>query len=129
MDDEARLCICCGKNPVTWPRVCDDCTDHKAQAELANHYGVECYEHPVTGELILITGMECKTCGMIYDGGSFCTYCGDRNPTGDSEEDFELMLDDEYLDFETEEAALQGLALDAPSSPFIQGVLCTLRLS
>ena len=31
----------------------------------------------------------CRTCGMIYDGGQFCTHCGDRNPTNDPELEFE----------------------------------------
>ena len=59
-------CICCHKNEVTWPKVCDDCTDHEAQAELAREYFGE--------------DRTCKTCGMLYDGGQCCTYCGDRKP-------------------------------------------------
>ena len=82
---EKKMCICCGKNPVTWPRVCDDCIDHEAQAELATVYGLEAWEDPMTGEIILSTGMECHNCGMIYDGGSFCTYCGNHNPLDDPE--------------------------------------------
>ena len=58
-------CICCKKNEVTWPKVCDDCIDHEAQAELAREYSYN---------------MTCKICGMIHDGGQCCTYCGDRDP-------------------------------------------------
>lgn len=79
---QTEMCICCGKNPVTWPRVCDECIDHEAQAELAELYGYNVSEGPY-GELICATGMECRTCGMIYDGGNFCTYCGDKNPLGE----------------------------------------------
>jgi len=61
-------CICCHKTEVTWPLVCDECADHEAQAALVRKYfGYE-------------NDMRCKTCGMIYDGGQFCTYCGDRDP-------------------------------------------------
>ena len=61
----SELCICCHKNPVTWPRVCDACQDHDAQDELLAYFG---------------DGHECRTCGMIYDGGMRCTYCGDEDP-------------------------------------------------
>ena len=79
---DSDLCICGGQNPVTWPRVCDACIDHAAQAELALQYGYQVSEGPF-GEVIGTTGMECRTCGLIYDGGNFCTYCGDRNPLGE----------------------------------------------
>jgi hypothetical protein len=83
------LCICCGKKPVTWPRVCEDCIDHEAQAALALEYGIYVEEGPF-GEEISSTGYECRSCGMIYDGGMRCTYCGDSNPLDDSELDEEL---------------------------------------
>ena len=66
------LCICCHKNEVTWPKVCDDCTDHEAQAELAREY---------VGE----DNRTCRTCGMIYGYGQCCTYCGDTEPLGEGE--------------------------------------------
>lgn len=31
----------------------------------------------------------CRTCGKIYDGGQFCSYCGDRNPLNDPEIEYE----------------------------------------
>jgi len=34
-------CICCGKNEVTWPRVCSECRDESAQAQLALDYGYD----------------------------------------------------------------------------------------
>ena len=76
---ELSRCMCCRTNSVGWPRVCDECTDHEAQAELASYYGLESYEDP-DGNLIAVTGMECKSCGMLYDGGMRCTYCGDPDP-------------------------------------------------
>jgi len=66
-------CILCKKKEVTWPLVCNDCIDHEAQAELAQIYGDD-------------ESMRCRSCGMIYDGGMRCTYCGDSDPT-DSGED------------------------------------------
>ena len=76
MDDK---CISCGDNPVTWPRVCKDCRDEEAQAELADYY-MDLGDDP--------NEWKCRTCGMIYDGGQFCTYCGDRDPldTGEMED-------------------------------------------
>jgi RNA polymerase subunit RPABC4/transcription elongation factor Spt4 len=65
----ANVCISCGRTPVTWPRVCPDCTDQEAQAILAS----EGYE-------------ECKSCGMLYDGGMRCTYCGDPDPWDQGED-------------------------------------------
>ena len=56
-------CISCKSNEVTWPLVCDDCTDHEAQAFLA-----------------LEDCRRCRSCGMYYDGGMRCTYCGDIDP-------------------------------------------------
>ena len=83
-----ELCICCHKNRVTWPLVCDDCKDHDAQAQLALQYGYDVVEGAY-GDVSVATGMECRTCGMIYDGGMRCTYCGDPDPTdsGESEDD------------------------------------------
>jgi hypothetical protein len=75
-------CIICGKNEVTWPLVCDKCKDHETQAQLALDYGIEVMEGPY-GDTLVGTGMECRTCGMIYDGGMRCTYCGDPNPLND----------------------------------------------
>ena len=80
------ICICCHKNPVTWPLVCNDCKDHDAQAVLALDYGIEFMEGP-DGEMISGTGMECRNCGMIYDGGMRCTYCGDSDPLDSGEDD------------------------------------------
>jgi len=87
--EAANLCIVCNKNSVTWPRVCDDCIDHEAQGDLGAHYGFFYVEDPMGGEGYVVTGMECKTCGMIYDGGMRCTYCGDADPLdhGDEDED------------------------------------------
>jgi len=68
------LCICCHKIEVTWPLVCDECTDHESQANLAREYfGYE-------------NDMRCKSCGMLYDGGQCCTYCGDVSPLDEGEE-------------------------------------------
>lgn len=50
-------------------------------------YGYDVVEGPY-GETSIATGMECRTCGMIYDGGMRCIYCGDPDPT-DSGEDNE----------------------------------------
>ena len=74
------LCICCGKNEVTWPKVCDDCKDHEAQTELMldPNYGPD---------------STCKTCGMLYDGGMQCTYCGDIDPLDTGEFDDEENWD------------------------------------
>lgn len=66
-------CICCHKAEVTWPLVCDECTDHESQAELARKY---------LGD----DNTTCRNCGMIYDGGQCCTYCGDRDPLNEREE-------------------------------------------
>lgn len=77
-------CICCEKNEVTWPRVCDECKDHEAQEELHNAYietGLRDYVKVGPFEEIWDwVGGECRTCGMLYDGGTRCTYCGDENP-------------------------------------------------
>lgn len=78
-------CICCHKNEVTWPRVCDECTDQEAQAELAMQYindGTRALcEDPMDPDAeMFYSGGECKTCGMLYDGGIRCTYCGDADP-------------------------------------------------
>jgi hypothetical protein len=89
----SEKCICCGKNDVTWPRVCDECIDHEAQAALANIYGYEIMEGPY-GDTYVQTGHECRSCGMIYDGGMCCTYCGDTDPLGDGEEDIEDLEED-----------------------------------
>lgn len=62
---EASLCICCHEREVIWPKVCDGCIDHEDQALLAKRYG---------------NSMDCKTCGMIHDGGECCNYCGDKDP-------------------------------------------------
>lgn len=65
-------CISCHKVMVTWPLVCDGCQDKEAQAVLA------------------AAGHEpCRSCGMLYDGGMRCTYCGDPDPwdTGDFDGD------------------------------------------
>lgn len=74
---EEDMCVVCGLKPVTWPRVCNDCQDKEAQAELALRY-----------DRMGITpgAMTCRTCGMIYDGGQCCTYCGDTNPEDDDED-------------------------------------------
>lgn len=74
---DVRLCICCHKTPVTWPLVCDDCADHEAQDTLAN----EGYD-------------TCRSCGIYYDGGTRCTYCGDGNPTDDPEIQDEIDRDE-----------------------------------
>ncbi len=63
-------CIACGKREVTWPLVCDDCRDKEAQAVLSAG-GAE----------------ECVHCGMLYDGGMRCTYCGSLDPTDSGEFD------------------------------------------
>jgi hypothetical protein len=63
------LCISCGKHEVGWPRVCEECKDHEAQAILASE-----------------DAPECGSCGMRYDGGMRCTYCGDSDPTDSGEE-------------------------------------------
>ena len=89
------LCICCHKNPVTWPRVCNDCIDHEAQAELALEYGIDFQEGPY-GDEISCTGFECRTCGMIYDGCMRCTYCGDSNPLDSDDPE---IYEDEYEDW------------------------------
>ena len=34
-------CIYCGKNEVTRPRVCHECRDESAQAQLALNYGFD----------------------------------------------------------------------------------------
>lgn len=75
-------CIFCNKVEVTFPLVCDDCQDKEAQAELTSIY--------LKGN-IDPESMKCRTCGMIYDCGSFCTYCGDRDPLdqGDLEDEEE----------------------------------------
>ena len=80
----SEKCICCHKNEVSWPRVCSDCTDHEAQYEIASGNGFE-------------SGWECRTCGMLYDGGMRCTYCGDIDPldTGEFHEDNDLIRSDE----------------------------------
>lgn len=75
---EKNYCIICGKVEVTWPLVCDDCKDHEAQAILANDYG----------SFDGMTGMECRSCGMIYDGGMRCSYCGDSDPTDSGEDEY-----------------------------------------
>lgn len=98
-DSEAleNLCIICRKNEVSWPRVCNDCQDKEAQEELSlkyidegiRHYEVDPYDDgkdEVEGGWI---GGECKTCGMLYDGGMRCTYCGDTDPWDYGEEDLE----------------------------------------
>ena len=64
--NDMSKCVCCHKVEVTWPLVCDECTDHESQAELARKYFGK--------------DMVCKSCGMIYDGGQYCTYCGDVDP-------------------------------------------------
>ena len=92
---DTQLCICCQKNPVTWPRVCEECVDQAAQDELASQYG---YHFEIDmGEpgsalvdVNLVTGWECRTCGMIYDGGTRCSYCNDPNPLDDPELEGEL---------------------------------------
>jgi hypothetical protein len=58
-------CISCNRKWSGWPRVCPDCRDTEAQAILES----EGYE-------------ECETCGMFYDGGMRCTYCGNPDPLG-----------------------------------------------
>ena len=80
-DETTTACISCGKVLVTWPLVCHDCIDHEAQAELA--------ADPNIGP-----DFTCRTCGMIYDGGMRCTYCGDSDPTGNGD------LDDEDDDWD-----------------------------
>jgi hypothetical protein len=69
-------CISCGQVEVTWPLVCDACQDHEAQAALR-----------------LEGADECRSCGMLYDGGMRCTYCGDSNPADDPD----LENDEEEL--------------------------------
>ncbi len=61
------LCIYCGRNPVTWPRVCDECqnTVKDEQAELLAYFG---------------EGHDCRTCGMVCDPRWACGYCGDPDP-------------------------------------------------
>jgi hypothetical protein len=52
---DKQMCICCGKNPVTWPKVCNDCIDHEAQAELAAEYGYQVFEDPMYGHVLQAT--------------------------------------------------------------------------
>jgi hypothetical protein len=61
--EPATLCIACGETAVTWPLVCEGCRDDEAQARLEAD-GAE----------------PCRSCGMLYDGGTRCTYCGDADP-------------------------------------------------
>ena len=67
----SEICISCEKNQVTWPRICDTCQDKEAQAELAAYY----YENGENPD-----DWRCNSCGMIYDGGMRCTYCGEEDP-------------------------------------------------
>ena len=67
-------CIICHKHDVTFPKVCYKCQDKESQLELRNIW-IE--------EGIDPDSMRCRTCGMIHDGGWFCNYCGDCNPTDD----------------------------------------------
>ena len=78
-------CISCGKIEVVWPLVCNNCKDHEAQAILAME-GAE----------------ECRSCGMLYDGGMRCTYCGDPDPTdsGDDEDDWENWDDEDFENYD-----------------------------
>lgn len=79
----SELCVVCHKNEVSWPLVCEDCTDKEAQIELFNHYlttGEARIEQDDEGNLVEVCDMKCRTCGMIYDGGMSCNYCGDLNP-------------------------------------------------
>jgi len=79
-----ELCILCHKTEVAWPRVCDNCCDKEAQKEIAAQLQAE-GEDP--------EDHRCRTCGMIYDGGMRCTYCGDSNPL-DGDEEYEDLDDD-----------------------------------
>ncbi len=56
----------------------DDEWTTEEQAELARRLFAE-GEEP--------EAWRCRTCGMIYDGGQFCTHCGDHNPLNDPDED------------------------------------------
>lgn len=83
-----ETCICCHENEVTWPKVCPECRDDEAQEELENwliQEGVRDLVEAPMGDGMHWSGGECRTCGMLYDGGSRCTYCSDPDPwdTGD----------------------------------------------
>lgn len=79
-------CIICHKNEVTWPEVCDGCQDKEAQEILRGRLIVE-GEEP--------DEWKCKSCGMLYDGGQCCTYCGDTDPMNTGDDDDGCLYDDD----------------------------------
>lgn len=100
IDLDHDFCICCHKNRVSWPMVCDQCQDKEKQRRLFDLYierGLAGWEN---GEKWC--RMECQFCGMIHDGDITCHYCGSLNPTDEIDDEGDYFLNDDLDIFNIE---------------------------